>query len=229
MGRRVGVDTPLGRDPQRLRADRDRRLVVGGARRRPPLHGQRRREGHRLAPPARHRHARPRLDAVRVGQRAGQGGRGRAPAWRRTGRRAQISDIWRGQVAAMPLPDEVRAGLLDPAPHLGDARDALPDVGAPGCATPMTHTTFSPNVAHGGQKTNIIPDVVDLEVDIRTVPGTTREPTSRRTSHEALGELAHHVEVGRPAGLAGHRVADRATRCGTRSRPARRSRTRVPS
>ena len=46
----------------------------------------------------------------------------------------------------------------------------------------MTHTTISPNVAHGGQKTNVIPDVVDLEVDIRTVPGTTHARTSRRCS-----------------------------------------------
>ena len=45
----------------------------------------------------------------------------------------------------------------------------------------MTHTTISPNVAHGGQKTNVIPDVIDLDDDIRTVPGTSAK-TSRRCS-----------------------------------------------
>ena len=34
-----------------------------------------------------------------------------------------------------------------------------------------THTTFSPNVVHGGQKTNTIPDRVEIDVDIRTLPG----------------------------------------------------------
>ena len=58
----------------------------------------------------------------------------------------------------------------------------------------MTHTTFSPNVAHGGQKTNMIPDVVDLDVDIRTVPGTTVADVDAHL-HEALGDLAHHVEI----------------------------------
>ena len=36
-----------------------------------------------------------------------------------------------------------------------------------------THTTFAPTVAHGGTKTNVIPDLVELEVDIRTLPGQT--------------------------------------------------------
>jgi acetylornithine deacetylase/succinyl-diaminopimelate desuccinylase-like protein len=58
----------------------------------------------------------------------------------------------------------------------------------------MTHTTISPNVAHGGQKTNVIPDVIDLEVDIRTVPGTTREDVEAMLA-DALGDLAPHVEV----------------------------------
>ena len=36
-----------------------------------------------------------------------------------------------------------------------------------------THTTFAPTVVHGGTKTNVIPDRVELEVDIRTLPGQT--------------------------------------------------------
>jgi acetylornithine deacetylase/succinyl-diaminopimelate desuccinylase-like protein len=47
---------------------------------------------------------------------------------------------------------------------------------------------------HGGQKTNMIPDAVDIEVDIRTVPGTTQADVDAHL-HEALGELAHHVQI----------------------------------
>ena len=53
---------------------------------------------------------------------------------------------------------------------------------------------YTPNVAHGGLKTNIIPDVVDVEVDIRTVPGETRDDVEAMLV-DALGELAREVEV----------------------------------
>jgi acetylornithine deacetylase/succinyl-diaminopimelate desuccinylase-like protein len=106
---------------------------------------------------------------------------------------AQISDIWKAQVAAMSLPDDVKAGLVDPA-RIWETLETLPAPLARTCHA-QTHTTFSPNVAHGGQKTNIIPDEVELEVDIRTVPGTTQADVDAHL-HEALGELAHHVDIG---------------------------------
>jgi acetylornithine deacetylase/succinyl-diaminopimelate desuccinylase-like protein len=105
---------------------------------------------------------------------------------------AHIDDIWRAQVAAMPLPDDVREGLLDPA-RIWSTIEALPPAVARTCHA-HTHTTFSPNVVHGGQKTNIIPDVVDIEVDIRTVPGTSMEDV-RGHLREALGDLMDHVET----------------------------------
>lgn len=107
---------------------------------------------------------------------------------------AHISDVWKAQVAAMPLPDEVKAGLLDPA-RLWSTIETLPPAVARTCHA-HTHTTFSPNVVHGGQKTNIIPDLVEIEVDIRTVPGTTQADVDAHL-HDALGDLAHHVEIGR--------------------------------
>ena len=51
----------------------------------------------------------------------------------------------------------------------------------PGSGTPAPITTFSPNVVHGGVKTNVIPDVVDLDVDIRTLPGQTNDDVERVT------------------------------------------------
>ena len=85
---------------------------------------------------------------------------------------AQISEAWKAQVATMRLPDVLKADLIDPA-RIWDAIATLPPALARTCHA-HTHTTISPNVAHGGQKTNIIPDLVELEVDIRTVPGTTQ-------------------------------------------------------
>ena len=105
---------------------------------------------------------------------------------------AHIGEVWKAQVAAMPLPDELKAGLVDPA-RIWSTIETLPPALARTCHA-HTHTTFSPNVVHGGQKTNIIPDLVEIEVDIRTVPGTTQADVDAHL-HEALGELAHHVEI----------------------------------
>ncbi len=105
---------------------------------------------------------------------------------------AQISDMWRRQVDVMDLPDDQKAALVDPA-RIWATLETLPPMLAKRCHA-VTHTTFSPNVAHGGQKTNIIPDMVEIEVDIRTVPGTTSSDVDAHL-HEALGELAHHVEI----------------------------------
>jgi acetylornithine deacetylase/succinyl-diaminopimelate desuccinylase-like protein len=74
----------------------------------------------------------------------------------------------------------------------------MPPTMAKGCHA-MTHTTISPNVVHGAplQKTNVIPDIVDLVVDIRTLPGTTAEDVTTLIV-EALGDLAPHVTIGEP-------------------------------
>jgi len=57
-----------------------------------------------------------------------------------------------------------------------------------------THTTFAPTVVHGGVKTNVIPDSVELDVDIRTLPGQTGEEV-RGMLDEALGDLSDRVEL----------------------------------
>jgi acetylornithine deacetylase/succinyl-diaminopimelate desuccinylase-like protein len=57
-----------------------------------------------------------------------------------------------------------------------------------------THTTFSPNVVHGGTKTNVIPDHVELEVDIRTLPGQSGDDI-RDLLRDALGDLYDAVDI----------------------------------
>lgn len=103
-----------------------------------------------------------------------------------------LDEIWGAQVAAMDVSPEVRAGLLDPS-GIWDTLESLPTPVARSCHA-HTHTTFSPNVVHGGVKTNVIPDTVDLEVDIRTVPGTTQDDVGQHL-RDALGDLADHVEI----------------------------------
>ncbi len=105
---------------------------------------------------------------------------------------AHIDDLWRTQVAAMNLPDDVREGLTS-TEHIFATLQDLPVPVARMCHA-ITHTTVSPNVVHGGQKTNMIPDVVDIEVDIRTVPGTTRDDVDALL-REALGDLFDQVEI----------------------------------
>jgi acetylornithine deacetylase/succinyl-diaminopimelate desuccinylase-like protein len=107
-----------------------------------------------------------------------------------------LGEAWQAQVATMNVPDELRAALLDPT-RLDATLATLPVPVARGCHA-VTHTTFSPNAAatnpESRPKANVIPDVVDIDVDIRTVPGTTRDDVAAMLT-EALGELAGSVEI----------------------------------
>jgi acetylornithine deacetylase/succinyl-diaminopimelate desuccinylase-like protein len=103
-----------------------------------------------------------------------------------------IHETWRRFLGDLGLPDEVVAPLLDPD-RLVDALDALP-TGMARQFHACTHTTFAPTVVRGGTKTNVIPDQVDLEVDIRTLPGV-ELPQVEAMLREALGDLADRVEI----------------------------------
>lgn len=103
-----------------------------------------------------------------------------------------VSDLWAAFVASLDLAADVKAELVDPA-----RVDAAIGRLAPGMARlawSSTHTTFAPTVCRGGVKTNVIPDVVDVEVDIRTVPGDSEDEV-RRHLDKALGDLAEEVAV----------------------------------
>ncbi|MGA1551784.1 MAG: M20/M25/M40 family metallo-hydrolase [Ilumatobacteraceae bacterium] len=103
-----------------------------------------------------------------------------------------LGETWKALVDTMSVPEELRRALLDPG-TVFDSIASLPTPVARSCHA-LTHTTLTPNVAHGGQKTNVIPDIVDIEVDIRTVPGTTKADVDAMLT-EAMGDLAAHVEM----------------------------------
>jgi acetylornithine deacetylase/succinyl-diaminopimelate desuccinylase-like protein len=104
----------------------------------------------------------------------------------------EIHGIWRRFVEAMDLPDELSESLLSPDGFM-DAVATMPN-GMARQFHACTRMTFAPTVVHGGVKTNVIPDSVDLELDIRTLPGQTGQDV-RRLLDDALGDLAGEVEL----------------------------------
>src|SRR5262249_34894559 len=103
-----------------------------------------------------------------------------------------VDALWVGFVETLDLESEVKAALVDPA-RIDDAIATL-SAGMAKYAWSATHTTFSPNSCHGGVKTNVIPDAVEVEVDIRTIPGDDEDEV-RRHLDKALGDMAEEVEV----------------------------------
>ncbi|WP_419839341.1 M20/M25/M40 family metallo-hydrolase [Candidatus Poriferisodalis sp.] len=104
----------------------------------------------------------------------------------------QLTEMWQHHVSTLRVDDETREALLDPA----QVYDAVAGIDSPGLARHLhacSHTTFSPNVVGGGNKTNIIPDKVEIEVDIRTAPGDPTEVNEHLRA--ALGELFDEVEI----------------------------------
>jgi acetylornithine deacetylase/succinyl-diaminopimelate desuccinylase-like protein len=103
-----------------------------------------------------------------------------------------IHDTWRQFIEGVDFGPEWNARLLDEA-TLHDFCEELP-IGLARQAHACTHTTFAPTIIHGGTKTNVIPDVVEVEVDIRTLPGQTSADV-RKMCADALGDLSAHVEI----------------------------------
>ena len=105
----------------------------------------------------------------------------------------RFHELWRERVDTLPVDDELKAALLDPA-QVDDVLAAMPSTPGAAYLHACTHTTFSCNVLSGTAKTNVIPGHVDLEVDIRTMPGEDDDAV-RAHLREALGDLADSVEV----------------------------------
>lgn len=106
----------------------------------------------------------------------------------------RFHELWRDRVHHMDVADEVRAALLDPT-AIDELLARHPDPATAGQLHACTHATFSPNVVDGGEmKTNVIADCVDIDVDIRTMPGEGHDEVEAHL-RAALGDLADEVEV----------------------------------
>ena len=109
---------------------------------------------------------------------------------------ARILDAWKNYITALELDPDLTAALVDPDRVWKAARD-MDNATLAREAHACTHTTFSPNVAHGGSKVNVIPDRVEIQVDIRALPGVTSEEVEAMLT-EAMGDLADRVTIDTP-------------------------------
>jgi len=108
----------------------------------------------------------------------------------------RFHELWRTKVETLGVPPEVQRELLDT-----DTIDAFLDTLPTGAASHLhacTHTTFSCNtIGTGGSdrlKHNVIPDSIDVGVDIRTLPGETADDVDAHL-RAALGDLYDRVDV----------------------------------
>lgn len=107
---------------------------------------------------------------------------------------ARFHELWRSQIERMGFDDDIKEQLLD-TERIDDVLMAMPNAGTASHLHSCTHTTLSANVIDGGQmKTNVIPDMIELNIDIRTLPGEDAESVQAHLD-AALGDLAEHVEV----------------------------------
>ena len=108
--------------------------------------------------------------------------------------KAKLTEMWQHQISTLDLESDIKSALLDPS-SVWDAIAGLESPALAGHLHACSHTTFSPNVVHGGVKTNVIPDTVEIDVDIRTAPGDSEQVDQHL--RDALGELFDEVEVER--------------------------------
>ncbi len=105
----------------------------------------------------------------------------------------RFHEMWRQQLESMALDDDTRRDLLD-LDKVDDALASMPDVAVARQLHACSHTTFSCNTLDGTVKTNTIPSVVDIGVDVRTLPGETEADVMHHLE-VALGPMMNMVEV----------------------------------
>lgn len=104
----------------------------------------------------------------------------------------QIHAVWERFIKSLGYPDEFTRPLLS-AESIDDVLATLP-IGMARQFHACTHATFAPTLVRGGSKINVIPDSVELEVDVRMLPGQDDDDV-RAMFDEALGELRSDVEL----------------------------------
>ena len=106
---------------------------------------------------------------------------------------AQLHEAWRRFIEGIGFPPELAEPLLDPD-RIDAFCDEFPLVGLARQAHACTHTTVAPTVMRAGSKINVIPDRVELEVDIRSLPGWDTADV-RAMLEEVIGDLADDVSI----------------------------------
>src|SRR5438094_98060 len=105
---------------------------------------------------------------------------------------ARIHEVWRLFVEGAGLSWPARRALTS-ARMLERVLPTLP-VGIARFIHGCTHTTIAPTVLHGGVKINVIADTAEIQVDIRKLPGESRDDVHRMLAH-AIGDLWRECEI----------------------------------
>ncbi len=83
-----------------------------------------------------------------------------------------ITDEWRACVPYLPVDPSLERALVDPDLVDGAIEEiAATDEILARWIHACTHLTFSPNVVHGGTKSNVVPDGAAADFDVRLLPG----------------------------------------------------------
>lgn len=100
-------------------------------------------------------------------------------------------ELWAPFVRARVQDPDLAERLLDPV----RLDTALPEIGGiAGYAHAISRNTISPTVIRAGQAHNVIPGEATIDLDIRTLPGTTEEDVDHLLT-EMLGPLAESVRI----------------------------------
>jgi acetylornithine deacetylase/succinyl-diaminopimelate desuccinylase-like protein len=106
---------------------------------------------------------------------------------------AQLHEAWTRFIEGIGFTPDLAGPLLDPD-RIDAFCDELPLLGLARQAHACTHTTMAPTIMRAGTKTNVIPDRVELEVDIRALPGWDTADV-RAMLDEVVGDLSEDVEI----------------------------------
>jgi acetylornithine deacetylase/succinyl-diaminopimelate desuccinylase-like protein len=107
--------------------------------------------------------------------------------------RADLHAAWRRFIEELGFDQEMTSALLDPD-KIEEFCDTFPGIGLARQAHACTHTTIAPTILRAGSKINVIPDRVELELDIRTLPGW-GPPEVLAMLEDVLGDLYAEVEI----------------------------------
>ena len=105
----------------------------------------------------------------------------------------RLDEMWEHRIRALGLADDTAQKLLDPS-RLADALAELPK-GLARNLHSCAHMSFSPNILTSGAKANTIPDVAELTVDIRILPGETPEDAEAHLRAAIGDELIASVDM----------------------------------
>ncbi len=106
---------------------------------------------------------------------------------------ALLHEAWVRFIEGIGFPPELAEPLLDPE-QIDAFLEELPLVGLARQAHACTHTTMAPTILRTGSKINVIPDRVELEIDIRSLPGWDTADV-RAMLEEVVGDLADDVDI----------------------------------